>query len=220
MTRAQGFLYQRRQLLWIVAAMLFLGGAIGVVWLQGRQQVASLADEADLRGSAVSTLATDVRQLRAQLQARGETPAAPDPEQAVEDLPERAEVPVPIPGPAGRPGRDGKPGPSGKDGLDGDPGTPGADGAPGQDGAQGEQGPEGPQGPQGPEGPQGTHGEQGPEGPQGEQGPPGQDCPDGYSMQPPPGDPDGLMCRRNSSPSPANRSLLSLGLDPNRRQYP
>lgn len=147
-----------------------------------------LAAEADRRGTAVSTLATDVRRLRTQIKGEGRTPVAPDPTQAVEDLPSRAEAPVPIPGPRGepgRPGRDGAPGTGspGPSGLSGQPGTDGKDGAPGQQGAQGEPGPAGPQGPAGPPGADGKDGRDGADGTNGHA------CPDGYSLQPPPDDP-------------------------------
>jgi hypothetical protein len=217
-------------LCWLVA----LSGAVVLIWSRidaeatARQEAVA---EANRRGEAVSTLATDVRQLRAQVKSEGQTPVAPDPSVAVDDLPERAEVPVPIPGQKGdpgRPGQDGSPGADGKPGDNGAPGTPGQDGAPGEDGEAGEDGApgaDGSQGPAGPEGPQGPPGEQGPQGeqgPRGEQGPPGPDCPDGYSLQAPNWDPDALVCRRDGAPqpSPVDGGLLSLALDPYRRQYP
>lgn len=217
MTRAQHALYRRRHLLWIAAALLFLGGAVGLAFLQidrAQERADQLAAEADLRGTAVTTLATDVRALRSQLQAKGETPAAPDPRDAVEDLPDRAEVPVPIPGPPGEPGR---PGQNGTDGLDG---ADGADGVPGTDGKDGGAGPAGPIGPQGEQGPAGPQGPQGPAGKNGADGRDGQACPTGYSWQPAKGDPDALVCRRDGAPPPDGGGLLSLGLDPYRRQYP
>ncbi|NUK22081.1 collagen-like protein [Streptomyces lunaelactis] len=220
MTRAERMFYRRRTMLWIVAALLFLGGAIGVVWLQGQQQVGDLADEADLRGGAVSTLAADVRVLRAQIEAKGETPAAPDPEQAVEDLPDRAEVPVPIPGPKGDkgdPGEPGRPAPT----ITPEPGQPGDDGNPGEAGQDGQPGQAGQPGEKGDPGEQGDKGEQGEQGPRGEQGPAGQACPTGYSWQAPKNDPDALVCRRDGAPPPDEPGLLSsAALDPSRRQYP
>ena len=153
MRRAEEVLARRRVLLWIVTALLLLGGAIGVVWLQGRAESARLAAEADRRGTAVSTLADDVRTLRAQVVARGGTPAAPPPERAIAGLKDRAEVPVPIPGPRGPAGPAGSPastitpspgatGPSGPPGQNatGAPGTPGQAGADGQDGQDGKDG--------------------------------------------------------------------------------
>jgi hypothetical protein len=199
-----------------------------LVWLRidaADQRAQQLASEANRRGTAVSTLAGDVRVLRAQIEAKGETPAAPDPERAVEDLPDRAEVPVPIPGPqgpAGEPGKDGEPGDTGPSGAPGVDGTPGQDGTDGEPGADGQQGPAGPEGPQGPQGPPGERGEQGPQGEQGERGPAGPACPDGYSLQPPADDPDALVCRRDGAPPPSDEPSppLSLALDPQRRQYP
>lgn len=212
MTRTQRVLYRRRGLLLLVAALLTLGGAIGVVWLQGQHQRNQLAAEADLRGNAVSTLAGDVRALRQQLKAEGKTPVAPDPTKAVPSLADRAQVPVPIPGPPGPPGPSGPPGepaptitPS--PGASGVPGQPGAAGEPGQPGAT-VTGPPGATGPAGPAGPPGDRGEQGP---QGDQGPAGPACPDGYSLQPPPWDPDALVCRRDGAPDPTpSKGLLGL----------
>ncbi|WP_409469048.1 collagen-like protein [Streptomyces sp. HC307] len=234
MTRAESLLYRRRHLLWIVAALLFLGGAIGVVWLQGQQQVDRLSAEyaqtraeADLRGDAVATLAGDVRALREQVKAEGGTPVAPDPTKAVEGLPDRAEVPVPIPGP---PGPKGDPGESGKPAPTITP-SPGASGAPGRPGADSTvPGPEGPPGDTvtGPPGPQGERGEQGIQGERGEQGPPGPP-PSGwtfvykgatYECTP---DGDGsthYTCRQTGGGDDDPLVPLTAGLDPTRRQYP
>ncbi|MEI5100282.1 collagen-like protein [Streptomyces sp. PmtG] len=233
-------MYRRRHLLWIVAALLFLGGGVALSLLMiqreanAREQV---AHEADLRGTAVSTLAGDVRELRAQLEAAGEKPKVPDPAKVVEDLPDRAEVPVPIPGPrgpagepgragaSGRPGGDGRDGAAGQDGADGpggEPGPSGVPGAPGADGSDGADGAAGPPGPQGEPGPAGPQGEQGPRGEPGEPGRDGQTCPDGYSLQPPPDDPDALVCRRDGAPSPGptpEHRGPQAALAPTRRQY-
>ncbi|AZM46558.1 hypothetical protein DMB38_12705 [Streptomyces sp. WAC 06738] len=241
MTRTEHVFARRRHVLWLVAGLLFLGGVVGVVWVQTQSEAsrataradklaaeaARLADEADRRGEAVSTLATDVRQLRAQVQGSGEQPVAPDPAEAVSGLPDRAEVPVPIPGPRGPRGPAGRPAPT----ITPSPGAPGAAGQPGKDstvpGPPGEPGADstvpGPPGPQGAEGPRGPQGEQGPRGEPGVEGPPGPACPDGYTLQPPAWDPDALMCRRSDAPAPSDGSgapaALSMGLDPNRRQY-
>jgi len=220
MTRAQSALYRARHVLWTLGVVLFLGGAIAIVWLLlDRDEMANqLEQEANLRGSAVSTLAGDVRALRAQVQAEGATPVAPDPTRAVEDLPDRAEVPVPIPGPRGATGEKGE---SGEPGPSGSPGQSGADGSPG---AVGPTGPAGPQGEQGPAGPPGPAGQDGADGTDGRDGVDGQACPDGYSLQAPSWDPDALVCRRDGSPDPApgngngGQSGL-LALDPSRRQY-
>jgi hypothetical protein len=220
MTRTQSALYRARHVLWTLGVLLFCGGAAAVVWLLlDRDEMASqLEQEANLRGTAVSTLAGDVRALRAQVQAEGATPVAPDPTRAVEDLPDRAEVPVPIPGPRGATGEKGE---SGEPGPSGSPGQSGADGRPG---AVGPTGPAGPQGEQGPAGPPGPAGQDGANGTDGRDGVDGQNCPDGYSLQAPSWDPDALVCRRDGAPDPVpgngQGNALALGLDPQRREYP
>ncbi len=217
-------LYRRRYLLWITAALLALGGGLAIAFLQidrAEGRATELASEADRRGDAVSTLAGDVRTLRAQIKAGGETPAVPDPAQAVDDLPARAEVPVPIPGPPGPAGARGERGPAGEPGAAATP-SPGPSGAPGRAGADSTV--PGPAGPQGPPGPPGAAGKDGTDGVDGRDGKDGQTCPDGYSLQPPPGDPDGLMCRRDGAPPPedpaSTPSPVAAALDPTRRQYP
>jgi len=216
-TRAERALAGRWRWIAVFCWLLALSGlaVVGYSWYS------QLADEADKRGVAVSTLAGDVRVLRAQVQAAGETPKAPDPSKAVEDLDDRARVPVPIPGPRGPQGDPGQPGPSGspgQNGTDGDTGTPGGTGATGPAGPAGPAGPPGPQGDPGPAGPQGEQGATG------ERGPAGPSCPDGYSLQAPADDPNALVCRRDGAPDPQptdnGGGLLSMGLDPTRRQYP
>jgi hypothetical protein len=161
-------MFARRQWAFaLVAVLLFLTGGVILGWLRithEADRADELAAEADLRGTAVSTLAGDVRVLRAQIQAKGGTPAAPDPAKAVEHLPDRAEVPVPIPGPPGPKGDKGDPapiitpspgptgatgrpginstipGPAGPAGIAGPAGQNGADGKPGQDGTNGRDG--------------------------------------------------------------------------------
>lgn len=213
MTRAETALYRARHVLWALGAVLFLGGAAAIVWLLlDRDEMASqLEQEANLRGEAVSTLAGDVRALREQVKAEGATPVAPDPTRAVEDLPDRAEVPVPIPGPRGPAGPSGKPaptitgpsgpsGPAGRDGADSTvPGPSGPAGAPGADSTV-----------------------PGPQGPQGERGEPGPSCPDGYHLEAPSWDPDALVCRRDGAPppdEPGGGPQAAGALDPQRRQY-
>lgn len=135
-----------------VVLALTTAGLLLVLWVQAEHTRAALAREANLRGQAVSTLATDVRALRVQVQAEGRTPVAPDPSRAVSGLPERAQVPVlvPVPGPSGAPGRPAptpnmtalarlaaglvtpSPGPSGAAGVNGTDGRDGRDGADGQ----------------------------------------------------------------------------------------
>ena len=161
MTRAEGALYRARHLLWIVAALLFLGGAVGVAFIRIDRESSRadmLAQEANLRGDAVSTLAGDVRALRQQVKAHGGTPVVPDPSRAVPSLSARAEVPVPIPGPAGPPGPSGKPAPTltpspGPSGPSGPSGAPGADST--------VAGPAGPAGPKGDQGDKGDRGDPG-----------------------------------------------------------
>lgn len=213
MTQTERAFVRRRHLLWIACAFLALTGFGILIWQRIDAEASranDLATEADLRGTAVSTLAGDVRALRQQVKAKGGTPVAPDPTKAVENLPARAEVPVPIPGP---PGPKGDKGESGTPGATGSPGTDGNSGASGEPGAPGATGPAGVQGDPGPAGPQG---EQGPKGDTGEQGPPGPNCPDGYSLQAPSYDPDALVCRRDGasepspSPEPQNRGLLGI----------
>lgn len=228
MTRTQRALARRWRPLALLCWLAVLSGAVLIIWARIDAEMSradQLAAEADRRGTAVSTLATDVRELRTQVKSEGETPVAPDPSEAIDDLPSRAEIPVPIPGPKGDPGRPGSDGEPGTDGKDGTPATPGQNGEPGTDGGQGPQGEPGVQGPQGDPGVQGPQGETGPQGEQGPRGESGPACPDGYSLQPPAGDPDALVCRRDGAPQPdpdpsEPSSLLSMALDPQRRQYP
>lgn len=219
MTRAQQALAGRWRWIAVFCWLLALSGlaVVGYSWYT------QLADEADRRGAAVSTLAGDVRVLRAQVQAAGETPKAPDPSKAVEDLDDRTRVPVPIPVP-GEKGDKGDTGAPGKPAPTITP-SPGASGAPGQDGVDSTvPGPSGPPGPAGPAGPAGERGEKGDTGEQGPPGPAGQSCPEGYSWQTPSYDPYARVCRQDGAPDPepgnGNGGLLSLGLDPSRRQYP
>ncbi|MEU9865475.1 collagen-like protein [Streptomyces sp. NPDC047971] len=207
----------------LAAVLLVLSGAVVLVWLRIGHETAAREQavaEANLRGDAASTLAGDVRVLRAQVEALGEAPAAPEPEQAVEDLPQRTTVPVPIPGPTGATG------PAGEQGKPGEPGTPGASGQPGEQGQAGAVGPMGPSGPPGAQGVQGERGEQGipgrdgTDGRDGANGTNGQNCPSGFSLQPYKGDPDILVCQRDPAPAPGPLRSVLLGLDPARRIYP
>jgi hypothetical protein len=233
-TVAKHALARRWRSIGVVAALLFLGGAVLMVYLQIQREAHRadlLAEEADLRGTAVSTLAADVRALREQVKAKGGTPVAPDPTTAVENLPDRAEVPVPIPGPPGPPGPQGDAGSPGPSGSPGPGGRNGSDGQPGASGVPGEPGAAGPTGPAGPPGPQGDPGPAGPQGPEGDQGPTGP-APSGWSFEykgvtyecsP---DSDGsthYSCRNTSGGGDSGGSLsvpLAAGLDPQRRQYP
>ncbi|MGW7598105.1 collagen-like protein [Streptomyces antimycoticus] len=205
MTRAERALAHRWRWIALLCWLVALSGAVVIIWALHDREVNRadhLATEADRRGTAVTTLATDVRQLRSQLKAEGKTPVAPDPSDAVKNLPDRAEVPVPIPGPRGPAGPPGK----ADDGTDGSNGKDGRDGTPGADstvpGPAGPAGPEGPQGPTGPPGKDGQDGAPGADGKDGQDGRDGQTCPDGYSLQPPPDDPDALVCRKDGAPAP------------------
>lgn len=236
MTRTERLFYRRRHLLWLVAALLFLGGAVGMVWLRidaEADRAAQLAVEADKRGSAVATLAADVRKLRSQLEAEGETPSAPDPEDAVEDLPERAEVPVPMPGPSGPRGERGPSGPPGEDGDNGDDGSdgprgvPGSPGPSGQPGAAGEDGSDGADGAAGPPGPTGPRGERGPRGEAGQRGPAGPP-PSGwtftyrgttYECAPASEGSTHYQCEPQEPEPEPGRGPEAAALDPSRRQY-
>lgn len=222
MTRTELVLYRNRRLLLLTAVLLVLGGGVALsLILIGREADArrELATEADLRGTAVSTLAGDVRALREQVLGEGKVPVAPDPTKAVEDLPDRAEVPVPIPGPPGADGEDGvdgEPGPSGSPGRDGKDGADGADST-----VPGPSGPAGPPGPQGEPGPAGPQGAPGADGADGADGAAGQTCPDGYSLQAPSYDEDALVCRKDGAPDPdePGNPQAEGALDPQRRVY-
>jgi hypothetical protein len=215
MHRSPNVLARRWRSFALAAVLLVLSGGVLLVWLRidaEAQRTQQVAAEADRRGDAVSTLAGDVRTLRAQIQAEGGTPAAPDPSRAVEDLPDRAEVPVPIPGPPGPKGATGDRGPTGPTATP----SPGPSGAAGQTGADSTvPGPAGPKGDTGPAGPAGPPGADGKDGADGRDGVDGQTCPDGYSLQPPPDDPDALVCRRDGAEAPssgARKGLLGLGV--------
>ncbi|MEV8394846.1 MULTISPECIES: collagen-like protein [unclassified Streptomyces] len=215
---AQPILAQRWRSLAVAAVLLVLSGAVILVWLRINAEASradALAAEANRRGDAVSVLAGDVRVLREQIKAEGKTPAAPDPARAVDDLPSRAEVPVPIPGPAGPRGPQGEPGKA----------APTITPSPGPSGAQGEPGATvtGPLGPAGPTGPAGPPGPAGQDGKNGTDGRNGQTCPNGYSLQAPADDPDSLVCRRDGAPQPDDptpgpTSSPLLGLPAERRR--
>jgi hypothetical protein len=96
-TCAERALARRWRSIAVLCWLMALSGAAAIGW----SWYSDLADEADKQGSAVSTLAGDVRVLRAQVQAAGEIPKTPDPSTAVEDLPDREQVPVQISGPRG-----------------------------------------------------------------------------------------------------------------------
>lgn len=91
MTRTQRALARRWRPLLLACVLIALSGAVLIIWARITAEADrgdQLAAEADRRGTAVSTLAGDVRRLRAQVRDAGETPAAPDPSDAVPDLPD------------------------------------------------------------------------------------------------------------------------------------
>jgi type II secretory pathway pseudopilin PulG len=206
MTRTDRVLARRWKPLALLAFLLALTGAVLLVYVRVQAEASradQLAAEADLRGQAVSTLASDVRVLRAQITAKGGTPDAPDPTRAVKNLPDRAEVPVPIPGPPGPKGDKGDPGRAAPTITP----SPGASGAAGAAGAQGPQGVPGADSTvPGPSGPPGRDGRDGVDGKD------GQTCPDGYHLEAPSYDPDALVCRRDGAtdPSPSDQPQSSL----------
>lgn len=230
MTRTEQALARRWRPIALVFWLVALSGAIVIMWgrldaeaARADRTAADAVAEADRRGAAVNILAQDVRVLREQVEDGGETPAVPDPSEAVEDLEDRARVPVPIPGPRGPQGEPGETGPTGAPGRSGKDGTDGQDGV----GETGPSGPAGAPGKQGDPGAAGPQGEPGPAGPQGEQGPrgeagrDGQTCPDGYSLQAPPWDEAALVCREDGAPppNPDPSSPLAVALIPGRREY-
>ncbi|MEU0644000.1 collagen-like protein [Streptomyces umbrinus] len=244
MTRFQRLLAPRWRSIFLVCVLIALCGIAVILWARidaGDRRADDLRAEADRRGEAVSTLAQDVRDLRAQVEAGGGTPAAPDPSDAVDDLLDRVRVPAAAPGSpgakgdrgatgaggapgpggqrgprgeSGPPGPSGSPGPAGPSGEPGDPGPAGADGLNGANGTDGAGGPAGPPGSDGSQGYQGPKGDPGPKGEKGEPGAPGASCPDGYSLQAPAGDPDALVCRRGGGAAPAPEPAGLLPVPP------
>ncbi|MFI5995859.1 collagen-like protein [Streptomyces sp. NPDC051362] len=168
MTRAERALAANWRTVALLCWLLALSGALVIGW----SYYSRLADEADRRGDAVNTLAGDVRILRAQVKDAGETPRAPDPSDAVDNLDDRTRVPVTGPrGPKGDPGQDAptltpSPGASGKPGRNGaDSTVPGPQGSPGNDSnVSGPTGPPGAAGQDGKDGKDGTDGKDGAEG--------------------------------------------------------
>jgi len=189
---------------------VLLAGLVAFIWWQ----TAQLSQDLRNANSARDALASQVQRL-------GEKPVAGPPGSRGEPGPA---VTGPR-GPQGEPGPIGPTGPVGPTGDDGvsatgSPGTPGHPGQAGEDGATGPQGPAGPAGPAGPQGPPGADGKDGQDGADGADG---HACPEGYSWQAPDYDPDALVCRRDGAPQPSpskGGGLLSMGLDPQRRQYP
>ncbi|WP_406337390.1 collagen-like protein [Streptomyces sp. NBC_00649] len=170
MRRTQSVLHKGWKQFLLAGVLLVLAGSVAAVWLRIESEAGRadrLGAEATRRGTAVTTLADDVRVLRDQVKAEGATPAAPDPSRAVEDLPDRVEAVPGVPGVPSERGPSGPPGPpgkatNGKDGTDGKdstvPGPAGADstvagppgpagqdatGTPGKDGTDGKDGSDG-----------------------------------------------------------------------------
>lgn len=227
MTRTERTIVQHWRGIATLCAIVALFGIAWATWhridAEASSRQAAVA-EANKRGDAVSTLAGDVRALRAQVRAAGKTPVAPDPSKAVEDLPARTEVPVPIPGPSGPAG---SPGPSG---------SPGASGAPGRNGSNGADSTvPGPSGPPGPAGQDAT-------GAPGQDGKDGTDGRDGADGKPPAGwtfeyggvtyscrpvdnfdsdNPRYTCDATEPSPEPQNsgKNPLAMALDPSRREW-
>ncbi|MGA5486712.1 collagen-like protein [Streptomyces pseudogriseolus] len=235
MTRPERALARRWRPLALMCWLVVLSGAVVLIWARieaETQRADTLAVEADRRGDAVSTLAGDVRILRAQVQAAGATPKVPDPSQAVDDLDERTRVPVPVPGPRGPQGAPGDPGPTitpspgprgqpGRDGADSTvPGPAGSPGAPGADSTV--PGPSGPPGPPGRDGRDGISGTDG-------RPPAGWTFTYGgvtYTCTPvdefDPAAPR-YRCTAPEAPAPGSDTPpnpLAAALDPSRRQYP
>ncbi|MFF2502208.1 collagen-like protein [Streptomyces sp. NPDC058067] len=201
----------------IIYGVLVLAGVLLftalVLWLQ------ELNHDLRTANDARDALARQVQQL-------GHKPVAGPPGS-------RGEPGKSVVGPRGAQGQQGEPGPIGPTGPIGPSGKPGRDGAHGSNGADGvgQTGAAGADGVPGPSGPPGAKGETGPQGPPGVDGKDGKDgadgrdgqtCPEGYSLQAPAYDPDALVCRRDSAPQPQKKNsggLLSMGLDPQRRQY-
>lgn len=160
-------------IVWVLPILVAFGFA-GLL-LIGLNAYTALSEQSDRGRAERDVLIEDVRALRDQVEELGEEPAAPEPEQRVEDAPDETTL---IPGPQGPMGPVGPPGPRGLQGLPGMPGEPGEQGPagesvtgpqgpagePGTDGADGSSivGPEGPQGPPGPAGPAGAEGSPGP----------------------------------------------------------
>ncbi|WP_369250340.1 collagen-like protein [Streptomyces sp. R41] len=238
----QRLLALRWRSIFLVCVLIALSGVAVILWARidaGDRRAEELRSEADRRGKALSTLADDVRALRAQVEAGGGTPAAPDPSEAVDNLIDRVRVPAGSPGApgakgergaGGKTGATGERGPRGESGPPGLSGSPGPSGAPGADGSPGPAGPPGPRGEQGYQGQPGSSGvsgvkgdkgDKGDPGPAGPQGDPGPTCPDGYTLQAPANDPDALVCRRSgaapaSTPQPA--AILPMLPPPRRRR--
>ncbi|WP_327352094.1 collagen-like protein [Streptomyces sp. NBC_01304] len=173
MTRVEQLIALRWRKIVLVFVLVALCGIAVILWGRidaGDRRADRMASEAQRRGEALSTLAEDVRTLRAQVQAAGQTPAAPDPADAVDDLLARVRVPA---GEPGSPGARGEAGVRGEAGANGERGAGGGQGPRGEQGSPGPQGPAGERGPAGEAGPPGERGAAGADGAQGPAGPAG-----------------------------------------------
>ncbi|MEU6127109.1 collagen-like protein, partial [Streptomyces sp. NPDC047123] len=147
MIQLERLLARRWRSVFVGCVLVALCGVAVILWARidaGDRRADRFEAEAGRRGDAVSTLARDVRTLRAQVKAHGDTPAAPDPADAVPDLGGRVRAPAGAPGSRGadgKPGEKGAPGAGGLPGARGVPGEPGESGKPGPTGAAGEDGP-------------------------------------------------------------------------------
>ncbi|SDK22291.1 Collagen triple helix repeat-containing protein [Streptomyces indicus] len=176
MTRIERMLALRWRKIFLVCVLIALSGVAVILWARidsGERRADRMAEEAARRGEALSTLAEDVRTLRAQVEASGGTPAAPDPSVAVDDLLARIRIPAGAPGAPGKAGESGRPGARGEAGVPGLQGPEGLPGAVGPEGVPGEAGPSGAPGPAGADGADGAAGPEGPAGPPGPGGAPG-----------------------------------------------
>ncbi len=178
-----------------VAGALLLGAVIAWIVLTVQQMSGELQDANQAR----DLLARQVQQLGARPVA-GPPGSRGDPGKTIRGPrgPRGLQGEQGEPGPSGPSGKTGAAGKSGAPGNDGPEGSAGSPGPAGNDGAAGAAGPAGPQGPQGEPGAAGQDGRDGKDGTDGRDG---QTCPDGYSLQPPPDDPDALVCRRNGAPT-------------------
>lgn len=175
-------------LAWLLAAAVVVALMVWVIVTivdQGKELEDTRNDRA--------TLAADLRTVRGQVEALGQEPAAPPPEERVGEPVQGETGPRGEPGPAGpsgqpgiagQPGARGLPGPPGEQGPVGPAGAPGAQGATGATGPAGPAGPAGADGMDGATGPQGETGAQGPAGPEGPAGPQGVQGPQGAQGPP------------------------------------
>jgi hypothetical protein len=127
-SRFERLLAPRWRSVFLVCVLVALSGIAVILWARidaGERRADGMQAEADRRGQAVSTLAQDVRALRAQIRADGGTPAVPDPSEAVDGLIDRIRVPAALAGAPGAKGDDGAPGTRGLRGEPGPSGSPG-----------------------------------------------------------------------------------------------